>query len=414
MQMEVVKPWIQKMGDLLAGNRVVVGDHRYTAPSLDTGDFGRKDYANQFLWDTCFHAVSWRWIDPVMAQDELLSLVSRQVADGPDAGMIPHCNYWRGGGSYLWGQDDRSSITQPPLIASAARLVYERSGSREFLQAIYEPVRAYHDWFDRRRDPDGDGLVTLIHPWESGGDALTRWDKPMKVTSFTHESLRSARHELAHVVATLHCDAQALAEAGWYSVEPMDYNAIRAADMEAMGYIAGVLGKPEDVEMWGRRVEVVRRAFQSKMIVEGRPYDLDGLDEQPIVQDSAGQLVTLFGGMVTPEQAETLVSQLREARFWTTYPVPTTPTDSPKFAPDTYWRGNVWASINWLIYQGLRRYGYIDLADELAARSLALLEQSGFCEYYHPLTGQGLGGTEFGWSSALVEIAAESAAASAD
>jgi hypothetical protein len=106
--------WLQKAADLLEGNRIHMDGHSYTAPSLDTVDFGRKDYANQYLWDSCFHAIIWRWIDPQKAQAELLSLVSRQVEEGPDAGMIPHCNYWRNEGGWLWSQPERSSHTHPP------------------------------------------------------------------------------------------------------------------------------------------------------------------------------------------------------------------------------------------------------------------------------------------------------------
>src|SRR3954471_16607541 len=94
--------WMKQARDLLSENLIRIDGYRYTAPSLDTQDFGRKDYANQFLWDSCFHAIVWRWVDPDMAQAELLSLLSRQVTDGPDRGMIPHCNYWRGGAEWLW------------------------------------------------------------------------------------------------------------------------------------------------------------------------------------------------------------------------------------------------------------------------------------------------------------------------
>ncbi|MEO8393492.1 MAG: hypothetical protein ABI700_10930 [Chloroflexota bacterium] len=150
----------------------------------------------------------------------------------------------------------------------------------------------------------------------------------------------------------------------------------------------------------------MRQAFQAKMMIDGKPYDLEGADERPILQDSAGQLVTLFGGLPTPEQAEALVRQLQSARFWTPFPITTSPTDAETFAPDTYWRGNVWPCINWLVYKGLRRYGYHDLSDELAALSMTLLEQTGFWEYYHPLTGEGLGGATFSWSAVLVDTAA--------
>jgi hypothetical protein len=54
----------------------------------------------------------------------------------------------------------------------------------------------------------------------------------------------------------------------------------------------------------------------------------------------------------------------------------------------------------------LRRYGYDDLAGQLASRSFALLEQSGFWEYYHPQTGQGLGGQEFSWAAVMLDMVA--------
>ncbi|MBC7813522.1 MAG: hypothetical protein H7175_20355 [Burkholderiales bacterium] len=400
--------WLKKAADILSGNRIEVDGYRYTAPSLDTGDFGRKDYAQQFMWDSCFHAVMWRWFDPQMAQDELLALSSRQVQDGPDAGMIPHCNYWRGGGEWLWKHDERSSITQPPLIASAALLVYERSKDTAFLEAIYTRNGAYHDWFDRRRDPDGDNLVCLIHPWEAGGDALPRWDQAMGIdtATFTHEGGRTARHDLVHKIVEYDTDAAALARDGFFCVESMDFNAIRAADMEAMAEIASILDKPEESQGWENRVDAVREAFQRKMVIDDLPYDLSGLDEEPILQPSAGQFMTLFGGLPTPEQAERLVQELQESRFWTTFPVPTSPIDSPAYAPDLYWRGNVWPSVNWLIFRGLLRYGYDDLAADLAERSLSLIKQSDFWEYYHPETGQGLGGQTFSWTTVMLDMAA--------
>lgn len=401
--------WLDKARALLTGNRIEQDGYRYTAPSLDTGDFGRKDYANQFLWDSCFHAITWRWIDPIMAQDELLALLSRQVQDGPDAGMIPHCNYWRGGAQWLWQYDDRSSITQPPLIGVAAELVYQRSQDKAFLEAVYAPLCAYHDWFDRRRDPDGDRLVCLIHPWESGGDVLPRWDHAMHYGPFDHDGWREGRIALAHKVVAFDTDAAALAADGSFNLETMDYNAIRAADMEALGRIAAELGSPDDAAAWQARADAVCAAFRAKMIVDGLPYDLEGSDEQPVIQESAGQFMTLFGGCPTPEQAERLVALLQTERFWANWPVSTSPTDRADFIPDIYWRGNVWPCVNWIIYKGLRRYGYDDVADALAERSLALLDHAGFWEYWHPLTGEGLGGSTFSWAAVHIDMALDTA-----
>ena len=398
--------WLQKAGDLLAGNRIYVDGHSYTAPSLDTVDFGRKDYANQYLWDSCFHAIILRWIDPPKAQEELLSLVSRQVENGPDAGMIPHCNYWRNEGAWLWSQPERSSITHPPLIAVAANLVFQHSHDLDFLAAIYAKVGRYHDWFDRRRDPDRDGLVCIIHPWEAGGDAPPRWDSFLGLEKYVPEEGRARRIGMVEELVRYDYDPIRLAEHGAFHVESLEINGIRAADMEAMAEIALKLGKPAESGRWLDRVEAVRHGFRSRMVVDGLPYDLVGLDEKPILQANAGQFVTLFGGLPTSEQAEQLVRQLQDSTFWTSFPVTNTPTDSPDYAPEHYWRGNVWPCLNWLIYRGLRRYGYNELADQLAACSFALLEQSGFWEYYHPQTGQGLGGHSFSWAAVMLDMLA--------
>jgi len=34
----------------------------------------------------------------------------------------------------------------------------------------------------------------------------------------------------------------------------------------------------------------------------------------------------------------------------------------------------------------------------------ALIEQSGLCEYYNPLTGEGYGAEEFTWSGLLIDM----------
>lgn len=382
---------------LLQQNLVVVPPHRYTRPAPSV-------YEHQWLWDSCFHAIVYRWLDPAMAADELLSVVQHQVAAGPDEGMIPHMTYWRGGGEALWGIAERSVITQPPLIAVAARLLAERGGPPALLGQLYEPLCAYHAWFDRRRDPDGDDLVALIHPWESGWDAAPRWDAAMGLDRPSDEASRVARKELAATLRRYACDAAALAEAGFFHVEAIDYNAIRAADLEALAWLAAELGHAAESAHWSARAQAVRRAVGGRLLQPG-PRDLAGPDETPITAPSAAPFVALFGGCADAEQADALHAALGGAPFWTPYPIATTPRDDPDFGPDRYWRGNVWLNVNWLIMRGLRRYGYAQTAAALAERSIALVEHAGFWEYYHPISGQGYGSFPHSWSAIVLDMA---------
>jgi glycogen debranching enzyme len=392
--------WKTSLAELLLSNRVCVNGHRYTRPAPSI-------YEHQWLWDSCFHAIGCRWIDPDMARDELLSLVVHQFESGPDAGMIPHMAYWGGGGKELWPYADRSTITQPPLIGVAAWKVYAVARDRALLESLYPHLAAFHAWFDRRRDPDGDDLVCLIHPWEAGWDSSPRWDRGMKLPDqFPSAVGTAARKELAAVLPAYEHDPVALAQAGYFLAEPLDFNAVRAADLDALAEIAGQLAKPADAAHWQGRAQAVRRAVQTRLM-QPAPHDLEGMDERPIRVDCASYFIALFGGCATPAQAGQFVNRLQQPDFWTVYPVPTTPTGSPAHSPQGYWRGNVWMSVNYLIYMGLRRYGYFDLASLLVAKTIDLARLSGYREYYHPVTGEGFGAKNQSWLALLLDMIAE-------
>ncbi len=148
----------------------VLDDHwvpeGYAAPNGAT-------YPWQWLWDSCFHVLVWRALGRVdRAQAELASLLDPQAPSG----FVPHMNYVRSPGHHagLWGRDDASSITQPPMFGHAvAELV--RAGTPP-PDGVVAAAAAGLRFLLERRDRDGSGLVLLCHPWESGADDSPRWD----------------------------------------------------------------------------------------------------------------------------------------------------------------------------------------------------------------------------------------------
>lgn len=387
--------WQEACADVLRGNQITSKGFRYTRPAPHV-------YEQQWLWDSCFHAVVYRWFDPEMAWDELASVVHAQVQTGADTGMIPHMTYWQGGGTVLWREDTHSDITQPPLIATAAHLVHAKAPDTERLRGLYAPLCAYHDWFARRRDPDQDGLVMLLHPWESGWDASPRWDVPMGLNKPTNEASKAARHALVKTLHAHDMDAVRLQALDVFAVEPSDFNAIRAADLEALADIAALLG--EDSTRWREEAQRIQQAVREKLVRADGVCDLMGADETPLFSPSAAQFVLLFGGCVTQAQAEQLVLRLQSADFWTRYPVSTVASTHPDFDPSSYWRGNVWLSVNWLIWRGLKRYGYDSMAQELAARTAELVERHGFYEYFNAVTGEGYGPGLQSWTTLILDM----------
>ena len=40
-------------------------------------------------------------------------------------------------------------------------------------------IKKFHEWIIKFRDPKKTGLVSILHPWESGYDNSPLWDDPM-------------------------------------------------------------------------------------------------------------------------------------------------------------------------------------------------------------------------------------------
>ena len=49
-----------------------------------------------------------------------------------------------------------------------------------------------------------------------------------------------------------------------------------------------------------------------------------------------------------------------------------------------YWRGPVWINLNWILYNGLKRYGFNEIAQRIKDDSIFLIEKNGFYEYFDP------------------------------
>jgi glycogen debranching enzyme len=86
--------------------------------------------------------------------------------------------------------------------------------------------------------------------------------------------------------------------------------------------------------------------------------------------------------------------------------LPSTAPSSPAFEPKRYWRGPVWAVVNWLVAEGLRANDLEDMAQRLERGTVAAIERVGFCEYFDPTTGEGLGGDTFSWTAAAYLVLA--------
>ncbi len=109
--------------------------------------------------------------------------------------------------------------------------------------------------------------------------------------------------------------------------------------------------------------------------------------------------LALWAGIATPEQAERMVKEhyRNDRTFHAPYGVRTLSKLEKmytivKSGNPSCWLGPIWGISNYMTFDGLRRYGFVEDAKELAEKTVTLfgkdiLETGELHEYYHPDTG---------------------------
>ena len=95
----------------------------------------------------------------------MIETYKNQVVGGENDGMVAHMNFRGGNDAKLWGNEIRSTITQPPVALSGFEVL-----PAELQRGAFPAVEKLARWWLRER-LDADGLPFLVHPWESGRDA---------------------------------------------------------------------------------------------------------------------------------------------------------------------------------------------------------------------------------------------------
>jgi hypothetical protein len=403
----------------------------------DTGGFvkpARHQYPHLWNWDAAFIAIGLRHVDPAWARREIDALLAAQWRDG----MIPHIVYPTGASDYFptpdyWRTDAlphggdvaSSGLTQPPLLATAIRMLWEADPAPDtaaWVARIYPKLLASHRWWRDARDPDGSGLVAIVHPWESGTDNSARWDAALRaITDPTPPPY--ARGDRRHV------HAEERPEAGDYDRYMHLIGVYRAwrwepkrMHAEAPFLIADVLTNAillradDDLAAIGRRLgadvtELEGWRSRGLRALRGLWDDARGLyldvDLRHGTRPDANTWVTFapwFAGSSDAAIDARLVDGqlLRDGGFsGGRYRVPTVAFDDAAFEPRRYWRGPIWINANWLVAEGLRRIGRVDVAREIERDTLDLVRGAGFVEYFDPRDGSACGARDFSWSAAL-------------
>ncbi|MFI4997545.1 MAG: trehalase family glycosidase [Hyphomicrobiales bacterium] len=408
--------------DSLAHDTLVGNDRGgYTVPNA-------KVYPFQWNWDSAFVAMGFAVFDEERAWRELETLFLGQWQDGmvpsivfhvPDPGYYP--------GPSAWGTEHRpptTGISQPPVAATAARAIFERASDKAAaearLRALFPLLFAWHRWWHETRDPDATGLVTVVHPWETGRDNSPEWDEPLaRVT--TGLDVSALRKDRSHVdaaerptddfynrVMQLVEEGKAL---GWQGERVARGLSFRVCDIGVQSILmradrdllvlARRLGRHAEATLLQGWIGRGMLGFEKLCHEDGSFRSLDLISGRLAPCVTSASFLPLYARACTRAVADRLARILDEWLGEVAYSVPSTSPFAVAFDPARYWRGPVWFVVNRMIADGFASYGQEAVAARVRRDALKLAETAGLREYYDPCTGSGLGGTDFSWSAAI-------------
>lgn len=390
--------------NVLTKQRVTVNGHRFTTPSAQHSEY----VGRQWFWDSCFHAYILAKREPEMAEDEIRSLLFFQREDG----FIPHINYFRGDAwqvpenfkeklSTFWSSSHHSDLLQPPILALAVRQIFQHTQNETFLREVVPKLERYYHFLHTTRNRAGDGLLSIIHSWESGWDNSQRWDTVYQIHSGRRVEIDEKKMALFKQYQEAGWNIKKIFERESFNVKPVDFNALYAQNTSILATLCSRLGR--DGAPFLARSRQTTNAIFERMQHNNTFYDLLADGTRLGVQSAA-----MFFPMLLEfefDYAGMLQKYLSDGQaFSTRYGVPTTPPATPLYAPDDYWRGNVWINVNWFVIQGLIQQEKMNLALQLALNTVDLVRGHGFWEYYNPHSGAGHGAPELAWCSLVYDM----------
>lgn len=324
-----------------------------------------------FDWDTYFASYMCSLFNKDLAYANVVEITKAITPDG----FVP--NYQAPFGVTSW---DRS---QPPVGSMIVLEIYKRFQEKWLLEEVYDELLTWNRWWSKARDVKG----YLAFGSNNVHDSLRTIEK-YNLQAAKYESLDNSPlyDSIPFNKMTSTMD---LADVSLMSYYVMDCN--------ALSKIAEVLGRNADVsELQNRSIKYAGKLATMWNEEEGI-YLNKRLDTGEISHKMApNNFYPMLARVSTQRQAEIMIKKIyfNPAKFYGEFMIPSISRDDPAFKDNSYWRGRIWAPMNFLVYLGMRNYDLPNARKDLVEKSMTLFmkswkENGSVFENYNSMTGRG-------------------------
>jgi len=370
---------VSKAKRVLEANRGNYGGREVVFPH-------REAYPAPFCWDTAFHVLALNRYSPELAKENIEALLQLQRGDG----LIPNSPLKR------YDMDLRS---QPPLIVYAVSDYYSKAKDYDNIRKWFPKLIRYLTWW--RDWGCVFKKVKLLSPFSGSRDTNCLAFKAICSTGMDNHPIYDFCEGKTFRIGSNH----------YVPVFDLVLSSTYAMALESLISLATEVGMSNALKGLREELEEIRRDFNEYLWSEEDSFyfPLTWQGDRVKVKSLQAAL-SLAAGIPDSGKAKKLVKVLEE-EFLCDYGLLSVSKEDPKFLTPQpswlksedpyYWRGTIWAPLIVLCFIGLVRYGYKDLAEEIAKRFLKAVSKSGFSEYFTPEGGAGASNLEgFSWTAA--------------
>jgi len=339
--------------------------------------------------------MAYAYLDPISAQGSQRVYMEQQYPDG----LIGYRHGPRGPQVYPYRG---VATTSAPFFSWTNWEIYKVSKDKEFLKDAYKAGKDYVEYLYQMRDKDKDGMFEW-GPYGIIENVRDGWNVVFQLFSEGEDEGRDISDEL----------------------DALDLTCQVANEVYHLYLIAKELGYDKEAEMWLERhtkiAELVNRYMWDEE--DGFYYHVNMKDNTFIFEGKSLKRKEIIGFLpmwariATKERAKRLVKHLlNEDEFWRKYGIPTLSADDPNYTPFVdgccRWDGPVWLLWNYMVFEGLRNYGYKKVANELADKMLLAVETQlrknhRFWESYSPDFPVQESPSNYIWDSIMAKVLIE-------
>ena len=338
------------MRSCLAWNTIYEPEHdRICTPVARSWSADNGGYV-LFEWDTYFSALMSSLFSRELAYLNACAVTQGMTSDG----FVPNFRA-SSGVSY-----DRS---QPPVGALVTLRLWERFGDDAFVHELFPALYRWNTWFAENRTLPGGTMC-----WGSG---TKRGDRVVNVGD-----LQAAKYESGLDNSPMYDDAVFDETTGLMMVEDVGLTALFAEDCRCLWKLAGIIGNGEAKHVLEKRMRLAEDALETLWNEETGIYEnRDALTGRFMHRISPTNLYALFSHTVSEERKRRISEQylLNPEELGGEFMLPSISRADPAYPDQDYWRGRIWAPMNYLVYEALTEAGMTREARLLAQSSKRIL-----------------------------------------